>query len=483
MLGTTKELAAIRKDGIEIPIELSVSGMKLDTEWHAVAIVRDITERKRSEAKIIRMARYDPLTELANRGVFVEELQHAIARARRGGKTFAVLYLDLDHFKDVNDTLGHPVGDLLLQSVAERLRTSVRQTDIAARFGGDEFALIETDIQDPAEVAILADKVLKVISEPFFIQGNEIRIRRTQRHCSPTRTRLCTGPNRMGGEHTGSSPSPWTSRYGSGSRSARSFARGLPVASSFSFTSNRSILTPGEWSFEALVRWRHPTRGLLLPGEFIPAAEKSGLIVVLGLWVMREACRQARIWLDAGIGPPLIAVNVSGLQLKTPLELENNIAAILAETGLPAQLLELELTETVLMEASREHNDLLLRLRKAGLRIAVDDFGTGYSSLDYLRRFPVDRIKIAQSFILELTTAPSNAVIVKAAIGLARELNIDVVVEGVETAQQLDLITSWGCRTVQGYYFSKPLPAEEITAVLRGGVVLEQSMKADAGAH
>jgi EAL domain-containing protein (putative c-di-GMP-specific phosphodiesterase class I) len=220
---------------------------------------------------------------------------------------------------------------------------------------------------------------------------------------------------------------------------------------------------------EALVRWHHPTRGMVSPGEFIPIAEKSGLIVALGQWVLHEACRQMKEWLDAGIAPPLVAVNVSALQFKTPLELENVIAAILAETALPPRLLELELTESVLVENSHTRNDALQRLRKSGLRIAIDDFGTGYSSLDYLGRFPVDRIKIAQNFTLNLTTNSRNAAIVKAAIGMAHELGLDVIVEGVETAEQLELIRSLNGHKVQGFYFSKPLLASDVTALLSAG--------------
>jgi EAL domain-containing protein (putative c-di-GMP-specific phosphodiesterase class I) len=222
---------------------------------------------------------------------------------------------------------------------------------------------------------------------------------------------------------------------------------------------------------EALVRWRHPTRGVMPPDDFIPVAETSGLIVALGHWVLHEACRQMKAWLDAGIDVPLIAVNVSGLQFKSPREFEKDLAAILAETGLPPARLELEMTESVLMKTSRDHNDLLLRLRKAGLRIAIDDFGTGYSSLEYLARFKVDRIKISQTFMLDLLAKPSNAAIVKAAIGLARDLALDLVVEGVETAEQLAQVESWGAREVQGYCYAKPLTADEAATLLRLGKI------------
>ena len=222
---------------------------------------------------------------------------------------------------------------------------------------------------------------------------------------------------------------------------------------------------------EALVRWQHPTRGVLGPGHFIPEAERNGLIVPLGRWVMDEACRQARRWLDAGIAPPLVAVNLSGTQFKRPLDLERDIVAATADAGVPPQCLELELTESVLMEASRAHNDLLIRLRERGHRIAIDDFGIGYSSLDYLRRYPVDRVKIAQNFIADIGVEPGNDAIVRAALGLARELRIEVVVEGVETIAQLALLKGWGCRIVQGYYFARPLSVADVTALLRIGKI------------
>ena len=220
------------------------------------------------------------------------------------------------------------------------------------------------------------------------------------------------------------------------------------------------------------MRWRHPTLGTLGPGTFIPDAERSGLILLLGRWVLGEACRQTRRWLDAGLAPPLIAVNLSGTQFKMPLQLEMDIAAAVAESGLPPQLLELELTESVLMEASRDHNAVLLRLRESGHRLAIDDFGSGYSSLDYLRRYPVDRIKIAQTFIADIGIERGNDAIVRAALGLARELNIEVVVEGVETAAQLELLQAWGCRIVQGYYFARPLPVHQAEALLRSGKII-----------
>jgi EAL domain-containing protein (putative c-di-GMP-specific phosphodiesterase class I) len=245
----------------------------------------------------------------------------------------------------------------------------------------------------------------------------------------------------------------------------------LPPTNSFLYQPQVEIDTGRIVGLEALVRWRHPTRGIVGPGEFIPAAEEGGLIVALGRWVMRAACHQTKQWFEAGIAPPRIAINLSAVQFKIPLELEDDIAEIIAESGLPPRLLELELTESVLMEASRGRNDALLRLRKMGLRVAIDDFGSGYSSLDYLRRYPVDRIKIAQTFIADIGVVSGNDAIVRAALGLARELNIEVVVEGVETAAQLKLLKAWGGRIVQGYYYARPLPVPEMTAMLRIGKI------------
>jgi diguanylate cyclase (GGDEF)-like protein len=436
------------------------------------------------ERKITWLARYDILTGLANRGVFIEALQREIARAYRDGTSFAVLYLDLDHFKDVNDTLGHPIGDLLLQSVSERLRASMRGTDTVSRFGGDEFALIATDLREPADAAILADKVLTAISEPFSIQDIEVRSRASigiavyGKESANAETLLSHADIAL---YRAKSEGRGTYRFFTDAMDAEvrtQFILGAELRHAIGSDQLFLVYQPQVDAYtgrivgvEALVRWLHPTRGVVLPGQFIPAAEKSGLIVGVGRWVMRESCLQMKEWLSAGIAPPLIAVNLSALQFNAQSELEKDIEAILAETGVPPQKMELELTETVLMDASRKHSNVLLRLRKAGFRIAIDDFGTGYSSLDYLRRFPVDRIKIAQQFMMDLTEESGNA-IVRAAIALAHELKIDVIVEGVETAKQLQRAKSCGGREVQGYYFSKPVRAEEMTVLLRKGTIL-----------
>jgi diguanylate cyclase (GGDEF)-like protein/PAS domain S-box-containing protein len=480
---------------------LGIDDCNVERQWESVEIdtlgtlaqvigsliVREQTQAslKNSEEQMTYLAGHDSLTGLVNRTVFVDALQQAIARARRSGESFAVFYIDLDHFKDVNDTLGHPVGDLLLQSVADRVRTSVRETDTVGRFGGDEFALIQSDVPQPVDAAMLANKLLKALNEPFKIQGNEIR--------SGASIGIAVyGPDSSRAEillshadvalYRAKSEGRGTYRFFTDAMDVEMHTRvtlgsdlrdGMESGQLFLMYQPQIDVDTGCFvGVEALARWLHPIRGLVPPSIFIPLAEQNGVIVALGRWVLRAACRQMREWIDAGIAPPLISVNVSALQFKTPFELENEIAAILKETALPPQCLELEVTESVLMDTSREHNDALLRLRKAGHRIAIDDFGTGYSSLEYLGRFPVDRIKIAESFIVDLTNATGNSVIVKAAIGLAHELNLDVVVEGVESAEQLEQVRSWGCRKMQGYYFSRPLSALDLAPLLRAAKVL-----------
>jgi diguanylate cyclase (GGDEF)-like protein len=433
------------------------------------------------ELKISWMAGHDVLTGLANRAVFAEALQREIARAHRDGTRFAVLYLDLDHFKDINDTLGHAMGDLLLQSVAERLRASVRESDTVSRLGGDEFALIATELRQPAHAAILAQKVLAMMSEQVTLRDIEVR-------SGATIGIAVYGPESDNSETLLSHADIALYRAKSEGRGTYRFfteAMDAEVRTEFMLGAELRDAIPSNQLYleyqpqveigtgriigvEALVRWLHPTRGMVPPVQFIPIAEKSGLIVALGRWVMRESCRQMREWLDAGVAPPLIAFNLSARQLKSPGELESDIAAILQETGVPPQKVEFELTESVLMDASREHSDVLLRLRRSGLRIAIDDFGTGYSSLDYLRRFPVDRIKIAQQFMIDLTEGAGGAIL-RASIALAKELKLEVIVEGVETAKQLQRVKSYGGRDVQGYYFSKPVAADAMTVLLRKG--------------
>jgi diguanylate cyclase (GGDEF)-like protein/PAS domain S-box-containing protein len=473
------------KDGRLLWVEVSLRRATFGGRDFILSTCREIGQRKEAEDQLTRMAQFDLLTGLVNRGVFVADVTRAIERAHRNEHGFAVLYLDLDHFKDVNDTLGHPIGDRLLQAVAERLLANVRTIDTVARFGGDEFALLMTDIGDPTDAGVLADKLLQIMTEPFLLEGNLIQ--------SGVSIGIATyEPDVLGAEELLAHADVALYRAKSEGRHTYRFftaAMDAEVRKRVVLTSElQTAIADGQLflayqpqvdmetsrlvGLEALVRWNHPTRGVLMPSEFLPAAERSGLIVMLGNWVLRSACRQARQWLDAGVELPPLAVNVSALQFKAPREFEKEIEAALAETGIPPGALEIELTETALMGTSSGYENVVERLRARGLRIAIDDFGTGYSSLLYLRRFPVDRIKIAQEFVKDIGIEPNDTAIAKAAIGLARELGIGVIAEGVETAEQVRLLHEWGCRQAQGFYFAAAMSVDDIEPLLRSGSVM-----------
>ncbi len=475
-----------RKNNSVFFADITTAPLKLGGRQCQVGFFRDVTERRQNAEIITHRAHHDSLTGLVNRQVFLEKVNEAIDRANRGEKAFAILFLDLDHFKDVNDTLGHPTGDELLRSVANRLLKCLRTTDIVTRFGGDEFAVLLTFVGGSDEAGMLATKLIDVVGEPVILGGNSI----------PVTTSI------------------GISLYGTDSNDAetlmthadlalhRAKADGRGRYSFFTEEMDKEVRTRvaliGELrdaiksnqlfvvyqlqvndetgviiGVEGLVRWQHPERGVLSPAEFIEVAESSGLIVGLGDWVLHNVCRQARLWLDSGIDLASISVslNISPLQFKEPLELKANIERILSETGLPPAILELELTEMTLMAAGQSTHNVLSDLRKMGIRIAIDDFGTGYSSLSYLIRYPVDRIKIAQEFMLNLTSDPASKVIVKSTIGLAHDLGLQVIAEGVETQEQLDLLRSWNCHLIQGYYYARPLSAEAMEVHLRRGTM------------
>ncbi len=462
-------------------------------------ISRQFRRQQLQNDQLRQMSRSDGLTGLANRVVCVEAVERLIARARREGKRFALLYIDLDRFKDVNDTLGHPVGDELLKEVAARIRSNVREVDTVARvpltvrdgdtvarFGGDEFAVVAENAGDPGDAARVATRLLGVLTAPFMILGTEIRIG------ASIGIELCGAD--IGVAETLFSHADVAlyraKEEGRGTFRFFTAEMDLEVRTRVALEAELRQAIGGDQLFlvyqpqidmgsgsviglEALVRWRHPDRGVLSPGVFISVAERAGLIGLLGHWVLSEACRQTKAWLDAGLTIATVGVNVSAMQFRASGEMETVIDSVLAETGLPARLLELELTESVLMEASSHHHDVLQRLRRTGIKIAIDDFGTGYSSLDYLRRFPVDRIKIAQNFVGGLGTMPGNAAIVKATIGLARELGITVIAEGIETAEQFALLKAWGCSQGQGFYIARPgLPEDLALLLLREGCIL-----------
>jgi len=453
-------------------------GTYLGRVWY----FRDISVRRHAESLALRLANVDGLTGLANRGVFVEALARAIEDAKTAKKGFGVIYLDLDHFKDVNDTLGHPVGDELLKAVAVRLRASMREGDTVARFGGDEFAIIVSKVAAPADAAIVADRLRTALSTPFSIQGNDIRsgasfgIDLYGPQSADAETLLAHADVALyqaksegrGGYRF------FTDAMGREVRTRVTLGEELRAAIprgqlSLGYLPQVAIDTGRITGLDVLVRWHHPQLGTLGPEAFIPVAESTGVIAALGQWVLLEACRCVRSWLDDGIAAVRVAVIVSRPQFRAPLELEQDVTSALAAAGVPPNLLEIELKESVLMDASLEQSQTLVRLRNSGVSIAIDDFGTGYSSLGYLRSFPVDRIKIAPDFVKDLGNASGQAAIAKATIGLARDLGIAVIAEGVERRDQVDALRGWGCEEIQGPYYSRPLTVEEAARALRAG--------------
>jgi diguanylate cyclase (GGDEF)-like protein/PAS domain S-box-containing protein len=454
-----------------------------DADGRLVAIegaLTDITERKFASEKLAELARSDSLTGLCNRAGFIDELSVAFARARRGGGFFAVVYLDLDHFKDVNDTLGHRVGDALLRLVADRLRACVRETDLVCRFGGDEFAILLDGVFEESAVEAVAHKISKAFASPFRLDGS-------QAHVAASMGAVLYGADIEGPEAMmmKADLALYRAKDDGGDKLRfhvaeldREVQERMLIGEDLRFAVER-----GEFELlyqpqvelqsgkivgaEALIRWRHPTRGLLLPADFLPIAESTGAILPIGRWVIDEACRQIKLWRDAGVASPVVAVNVSSAQFMMSGDLHRVIVECLAKYGLGPSQLELELTESVLMKTTQDNKAIFERLRSLGVRLVIDDFGTGYSSLDCLRVFRVARLKIDRRFVDGVTSDPDDAIIVRAVINLAHELGVEVVAEGVETAEQQKFLLSAGCKIAQGYLFGKPMTVVAATEWFR----------------
>jgi diguanylate cyclase (GGDEF)-like protein/PAS domain S-box-containing protein len=435
-----------------------------------VATFEDITEWQRAQAQITHMARHDALTNLPNRTLFREQLEQALRLAKRGDQ-LAVLCLDLDHFKDINDSLGHPIGDALLMEVGRRLSDCVGEDDTVARLGGDEFAVVQLCGTEQANPAVrLASRIVEAIAEPYHIGGHQLVIGVS------VGISLAPDDGRNPDELLKKADLALYRAKADGRGTYRFFETGMDAraqARRLLELDMRSALPRGEFEMhyqpirdvaeerivacEALVRWRHPLRGLIPPGNFIPLAEETGLIVAIGEWVLRTACRDAATWPD-DIG---VAVNLSPVQFKSS-SLVAQVMSALAQSGLPAERLELEITESVLLQNSEATLAMLHALRGNGVRISLDDFGTGYSSLSYLRSFPFDKIKIDRSFVEDVTSRDDSLAIVRAVTGLGRSLGIVTTAEGVETPAQLEMLRREGCTQAQGYLFSQPRPVAEV---------------------
>jgi diguanylate cyclase (GGDEF)-like protein/PAS domain S-box-containing protein len=479
----TTELRNYRKDGSLYWSEVSISPVREDdgrvTHWLGVAT--DVTERKRHEAELERHANYDTLTGLANRNLLFDRIRQATVHSERSGRAMAVILLDLDRFKLINDSFGHVFGDEILRQVAGRLKECVRRDDTVARLGGDEFVVMLSDMAREDDASAVARKILDAISQPVSTADRELVV--------TTSIGIAVYP-RDGADPEALLKNADAAMYRAKERGRNAFefyTQEMNARAAQYLRIQRDLaraLAAGEFRLyyqpiidcrrggiagaEALIRWQKPDGTMVSPADFIPLAEDSGLIVPIGKWALHAACAQARAWHDAGLPPVSVSVNLSPRQFRQK-DLAAMIAEVLAGTDLAAGRLGVELTEGTVMQDPDEAVAILHALAKMGIGISIDDFGTGYSSLGYLKRFPVHDLKIDRSFVRDLATDADDAAIVAATIGLAHSLDVAVVAEGVETSEQLGFLVSHGCDFAQGFLFSPPVPAEAFTAMLAEG--------------
>jgi diguanylate cyclase (GGDEF)-like protein/PAS domain S-box-containing protein len=474
----------IRRDGSEIPIEDSVAPIH-DREGQvtgAVIVFRDVSAARTMALQMAHSAQHDHLTGLPNRMLLNDRVGQAINLAHRHTKKVAVLFLDVDGFKHINDSLGHPVGDKLLQSIASRLVDCVRGSDTVSRQGGDEFVVLLSEVEQPEDAAISARRMLQAVAQSHSIDHHDLHV------TSSIGISIYPddGPDAETLIKNADTALYQAKEKGRQSHQFFEFAMNVQAVERQSIEEmlRRALqrndfrlhyqpkinLRTGEIiGAEALIRWTHPVRGPITPAQFIPVAEDCGLILPIGKWVLREACKQARVWLDAGLNLPTMAVNISAMQFRDENFLEG-VFAILEDTGLDPRSLELELTESVLMKHADSAASILKSLKAKGVQLAIDDFGTGYSSLSYLRKFPVDALKIDQSFVRQITTAPAETTIVAAVISMGRSMKLRVVAEGVETQEDLAFLQAHQCDEAQGYYFSPAVPPEKFAKLLLTGM-------------
>jgi diguanylate cyclase (GGDEF)-like protein/PAS domain S-box-containing protein len=493
---TTQQFRLLARDGSVRWVENSYTpvraqdGRLLEVE----GILADITERKIAEEKIALLARCDPLTGLANRMTFSDRLRQAFAAARRGAQWFAVLYLDLDHFKEVNDTFGHSAGDQLLQQVSERLRHATREVDLVSRLGGDEFAVLQADVSDSVVAGRLAEKIIDLLSEPYVVAGNQARIGVSvgiSLYSIDTE-----GPDELlaqadqalyrAKESGRAGYRFYSDQIDSEARAHLNLAEDLRHALArgelqMHYQPQVELATNRIVGMEALLRWNHPVRGRLLPEDILPIAEKFGIMPQLGQWVVDEACRQMSLWRAQGMSVPVIAINVSLAQIKAGHEFVHDVISSIERWGLAPRDVELDVTELVLARTTLAQSSVLDELRRKGIGIAIDDFGAQYSSLDYLRTYHVNRLKIARGMIAAASAEPGGLAMVRAILSLAGELGVEVVAEGVETEQQRDLLIRANSKALgQGFYFGRATDADETSKILRGGLILPDTPKEPA---
>jgi len=467
-----------RKDGEIYPKWLSISAVKDDQGnlTHFVAIFSDLTAIKQSEEKLELLAHYDFLTGLPNRLLFNDRLRQAILRARRNQARFGLIYLDLDGFKLINDSLGHIIGDQMLKIVGQRLKKIIRETDTIARLGGDEFGLIITDIREPSILASIAQKIKEAISEPFCIRGYELFITVSigiTIYPDDGRDEVTLMQNADSAMYQAKAEGKNNYNFFS-SKLHKKVQRRLSIQNELQHALKKNqfvlfyqpkveIKTRKIVGAEALIRWQHPIQGLVSPDEFIPVAEETGLIYEIGQWVINDVCSTLKRWQARGQNDFHVAVNLSAQHFWFG-DITREVHEAVKREGISPKFLELELTESMIMRDVKKSVQILNQLKAIGFKIAVDDFGTGYSSLAYLKRFPLDLLKIDRSFIEEFTSSEDAQVIVKTIIFLGHSLGLKVIAEGVETEEQLRMLEEFGCDQVQGYLFSPPIPAEEFEA-------------------
>ena len=480
-VGLTANCILVRRDGSESAIEDSAAPIhdRGGRVTGGVIVFHDVSAARAVTQKMAHLAQYDFLTDLPNRMLLSDRVANSIAMARRHGKKRAVLFLDLDRFKHINDSLGHPIGDKLLQSIAQRLAACVRGSDTVSRQGGDEFVILLSEVEHAEDAARSAEKILLALAAPHSIAGNELHISAS--------IGISVFPD------DGQSAETLIKRADTAMYHAKDKGRNnyqfftddmnvRAVERQFLEGNLRRALERREFvlhyqpkinletgaitGVEALIRWRHPERGLIPPALFVPIAEDCGLIVSIGQWVLHEACRQAQAWDDAGLPPLPVAVNISALEFQSKDFLEG-VRATLKETRLDPRCLELELTESVLMQNDGSTAPALIALKALGVRLAIDDFGTGYSSLSYLRQFPIDTLKIDQSFVHEITAGSLDDTIVGAVISMGKTLRYRVIAEGVETGEQLAFLQRQRCGEGQGFHFSRPVSVEDFVTLLK----------------
>ena len=444
-------------------------------------VTRDISERADAESQVHYLAHYDLLTGLPNRALFRDRLLQAMAQAKRTDTLLAVMFLDIDHFKDINDTLGHAVGDQLLKEISQRIRACVRETDTVARFGGDEFGLIQTNLNTVEATADLADRLVATVGEAFHIDGHEIHtgasvgvtIYPFDDHNAEDLLKNADMAMYKAKREGRGRYQFYIAELNQVIQRRAAIERDLRVALQkdqfcLHYQPQLDLISGKVVGVEALLRWQHPERGDISPVEFIPVAESTGLILPIGDWVLRTACKQARAWQDKGLDPVRVAINLSAVQFRHK-NLQENIIQALNESDLEPRWLEIELTESLIMRDVRTTIDTLNNLHALGIQISVDDFGTGYSSLSYLTRFPISKIKLDKSFVRDVDKV-DGAAIARIVITLGHSLNMKVIAEGVENEAQLRFLREHACNEVQGYYFGRPMPPGAIERLLRGAL-------------